>query len=44
MTFHKIGDAEPITKPLSPEDFKKLNEEKPQPTPIKIPTEKKEEK
>lgn len=40
MTFHKTGDAEPITKPLSPEDFKKLNEEKPQPTPIKIPEKK----
>ncbi len=41
MTFHKTGDAEPIGKPLTPEDFKKKNEEKPKP--LEIP-EKKEEK
>ena len=31
MTFHKTGDATPIGKPLTPEDFKKKNEEKPEP-------------
>ena len=31
MTFHKTGDATPIGKPLTPEDFKKKNEEKTQP-------------
>jgi hypothetical protein len=40
MVFHKIGDAEPITKPLAPEDFKKKNEEINKPTPIKIPEKK----
>jgi hypothetical protein len=43
MTFHKTGDAEPIGKPLGPEDFKKLNEEINKPTPVKIPAEKKDE-
>jgi hypothetical protein len=31
MTFHKTGDVVPIGKPLSPEDFKKANDEKSKP-------------
>jgi hypothetical protein len=38
MTFHKTGDVEPIGKPLTPEEMKKRNEEKPEPK--KVPEKK----
>jgi hypothetical protein len=45
MTFHKIGDAVPIGKPLDVEEMKKkVNEEIQKPTPIKIPDKKDESK